>query len=234
MSKHNVEAYGSRVFEGWREATGETWERYVDHEFVRGLGDGSLQHAAFISYLIQDYIFLAHFSRAWAMVVVKADTISQMRIAATKINGLINGEVQLHTGICAQQGLSEQDLMEAVEARENIAYTRYVMDTGLSGDVLDLLAVLSPCVFGYHEIGVNLVDKRDTRPEYRQWIDSYSDSGYMDVCQSVAVLIEETAAMRLGADPLSSPRWGALCKQFNTATELEIDFWQMGLRLGAL
>ena len=224
--------YDSAIFAGWRETASDTWRQYVDHEFVRGLGDGSLPKSAFIAYLIQDYLFLIHFSRAWALAVVKADTVDQMRTAAATVNALINDEIQLHVEICAGQGISEEQLLLAEEAPENIAYTRYVMDAGVSGDLLDLLAALAPCVFGYHEIGTGLARCKNTLPMYREWIDTYSADDYREVCRMVAQLIEQVAAEKLGDRSEASPRWPSLCRRFETATRLEVDFWQMGIRLG--
>ena len=132
----------------WRASAGDVWQQYIDHEFVVSLGDGSLPRAAFIAYLIQDYIYLLHYSRAWALAVVKSDNAGQMRLAAATVNALINEEIQLHVSICEREGISEQSLLAAEEASENLAYTRYVMDAGLSGDLLDLLAALAPCAFG--------------------------------------------------------------------------------------
>ncbi|MFA9418876.1 MAG: thiaminase II [Gammaproteobacteria bacterium] len=232
MSRINLHDYQSPVFAAWRQAAGQTWSDYIDHEFVRGLGDGSLPREAFIAYLIQDYIFLLHFSRAWAMAVVKAATAAQMRTAAATVNALINDEIQLHIIICEREGISEAQLLEATEASENIAYTRYVMDSALSGDLLDLLAALAPCVFGYHQIGLSLADCQNTTPLYREWIDTYSDPEYVGVCDAVGALIEEVTSEKLGGDPGQNPRWKGLCARFKTATELEVNFWQMGLRLG--
>ena len=231
MSSKQFTNYESPVYEGWRDAAGETWQHYVDHEFVRGIGDGSLPHKAFIHYLIQDYIFLLHFSRAWALAVVKAESVSQMRVAAATVNALINEEIQLHIEICAGEGISESQLEAATEEPDNLAYTRYVMDAGLSGDLLDLLATLAPCVFGYGEIGLRLADSTDTQPAYRQWIDTYQDAEYQSVCTMVAELIEETAQLKLGSDYKDSPRWPALCERFKLATQLEVNFWALGLRL---
>lgn len=226
------EDFGSKVFASWRHAAGPSWFNYVDHPFVRGLGDGSLKHSAYIAYLIQDYIFLLHFSRAWALAVVKSETPEQMRCAAATVNALINEEIQLHVGVCAREGITEQQLLEAPEEPENLAYTRYVMDTGLSGDLLDLLATLAPCVFGYAEIGYRLSQCHDTKPHYREWIDTYHSDDYKPVCISVASLIEQVAYAKLGSQPEQNPRWSVLCQRFKTASELEANFWSMGMRLG--
>lgn len=223
----------SKIVTAWRQASLDSWKSYTDHAFVRGLGDGSLPERAFIAYLIQDYLFLIHFSRAWALAAVKSERIEQIRVAAATVNALINEEIQLHIKLCAAKGIPEQALREATEAPENVAYTRYVMDSGLSGDLLDLLAALAPCIFGYHEIGCQLADCEDTLPMYREWIDTYRDDDTRQVCDTAGQLIDEVALEKLGPDPTLNPRWPALCQRFSTASRLEANFWQMGLRLGA-
>ena len=57
--------------------------------------------------------------------------------------------------MCKKYGISKFDLENADEENANIAYTRYVLELGYSGDFLDLLSALAPCVLGYGEIGIN-------------------------------------------------------------------------------
>nr|WP_251363882.1 thiaminase II [Epibacterium ulvae] len=219
--------YGS-TFGKWRAAAGETWPAYTRHAFVEGMRDGTLPRAAFLHYLVQDYIFLIHFSRAWALAVTKADTIEEMRLCAGTVNALIDEEMKLHIGICAEAGISEADLARAEERTENLAYTRYVLDAGHSGDFLDLLAALAPCVMGYGEIGARLKAEATETP-YQDWIDTYAGDDYQGVCHAVADLLDGAVARRLGASPENSPRWAALCARFTVATRLEVGFWDMGL-----
>ncbi|NDA18608.1 MAG: hypothetical protein EBZ11_04105 [Alphaproteobacteria bacterium] len=77
--------YGTS-FGAWRKASGAAWQDYVCHEFVTQLGDGSLPRPAFLHYLVQDYLFLIHFSRAWALAVTKADEVAEMRTCAATVN----------------------------------------------------------------------------------------------------------------------------------------------------
>lgn len=221
--------YGSRVFARWREAAAEDWRAYTRHAFVEGLRDGSLPRAAFLHYLVQDYVFLVHFSRAWAFAVVKAGSIDEMRLAAGTVDALVNHEMKLHVEICARAGISETELFAAEEEAENLAYTRYVLDSGLSGDFLDMMAALAPCVMGYGEIGARLAAEA-TSDSYAEWIATYSGDEYQGVCQAVGRLIDQAAHARLGEVPEASPRWTALCRRFRQATRLEVGFWDMGLR----
>jgi len=220
-------SYGT-VFPLWRDAAGRAWSAYTEHAFVQALGDGTLPPKAFLHYLVQDYIFLIHFSRAWALAVTKAETIEEMRSCAGTVNVLINDEIALHVSICGAHGIGEADLRVADERHANLAYTRYVLDAGHSGDLVDLLASLAPCVMGYGEIGLRLAQVA-TSGRYREWISTYAGAEYQATCHNVGALIDSAVNLRLGDQPKSSPRWGALCSRFRTATRLEGDFWQMGL-----
>ncbi len=220
-------SYGS-TFAVWRGGAGLEWAAYTDHAFVRGLGDGTLPQAAFLHYLKQDYVFLIHFSRAWALAVTKAETVAEMRLAASTMNGLINHEIALHINTCAEAGIEEGTLFATEERQENLAYTRYVLDAGHSGDLLDLLATLAPCVMGYGAIGTVLAQAK-TSDRYSAWIETYAGADYQQLCHDAGALIDSVVANRLGADPTANPRWARLQSRFTMATKLEVGFWSMGL-----
>ncbi len=219
--------YGN-TFSAWRADAAQDWHAYTHHPFVEGLRDGTLPREAYLRYLVQDYVFLIHFSRAWALAVVKADTVEEMRFATNTLDALLNGEIALHVATCAREGIDEATLFAAPEAVQNIAYTRYVLDAGHSGDFLDLLAALAPCVLGYGEIGLRLAAARGDTP-YGDWIDTYAGAEYQQACRDVGALIDGAVTRRLGPSPQDSPRWAALSQRFATATRLEIGFWGMGL-----
>lgn len=219
--------YGT-TFPLWRAAAGPDWAAYTAHPFVAGLGDGSLQREVFLTYLRQDYLFLIHFARAWALGVTKAGSLDEMRACAETVRALVADEMTLHLQVCAASGIGAAELEATEERLACIAYTRFVLDTGHSGDFLDLLAALAPCVMGYGEIGARL--SREARSEaYGDWIAAYGGPDYQQVCRAVGDLVDGAVRRRLGAQPETSPRWPGLCATFRTATRLEAAFWQMGL-----
>jgi thiaminase (transcriptional activator TenA) len=221
--------YG-RAFRLWREAAAGDWDAYVRHAFVAGLADGSLPRAAFLHYLRQDYIFLHHFARAWALAIVKAQTLAEMQAAAETVRVLLLEEMQLHVRTCAAAGISEAELLATPERPENMAYTRYVLEAGYSGDFLDLLAALAPCVLGYGEIGARLLAGSVPVNPYRDWIETYGGADYQQACAEAGLLIDGALAHRFGGDWAALPRWQGLCQRFAAATRLEVGFWEMGLR----
>ncbi|MDX8355513.1 thiaminase II [Cognatiyoonia sp. IB215182] len=222
-----MSGYGD-VFAALRDHAGDAWRDYTRHTFVEGLKDGSLPRDAFLHYLRQDYIFLIHFSRAWALAVVKSETHAEMLIAVGTVNTLVAEEMQLHIRICEAAGISQEDLFATNERSENLAYTRFVLEAGYSGGLLDLLAALAPCVMGYGEIGARLAAERSS-DIYADWIGTYAGDEYQAACRAVGEMLDAAIARRLGANYEASPRWERLCQTFRTATELEVGFWQMGL-----
>ena len=59
-------------FERLKSEASAEWRAYTEHPFTNGLADGSLPEAAFRHYLVQDYLFLIEFARAYALAVYKS------------------------------------------------------------------------------------------------------------------------------------------------------------------
>lgn len=209
----------------------EAWRAYTHHAFVERLGDGTLPEAAFRHYLVQDYLFLGHFARAYALAAYKSECLADMRQAAATLDALVNEEMRLHLRYCAEWGLDEAAMAATPEDPANLAYTRFVLERGMAGDLLDLLVALAPCVVGYGEIGERLSAAGCARAEnrYRPWIETYAGADYQAVAESARLQLERVARERLGERPLESPRWPALSRTFDQATRLEVGFWSMGL-----
>lgn len=213
--------YG-RTFPLWR-AGAAAWEDYVDAPFVRALADGTLPRPAFLTYLAQDYLFLMHFARAWALATAKSASVEEMQACSATVHALLHHEMPLHVRLCEAAGI---DLRDVEEAPENLAYTRYVLEAGYSGDLLDLLAALAPCVLGYGEIGRRL-STMPHAPDYADWIGTYGSAEYQALCHGTAALIDGAVAHRLGDAPETLPRWRDLSGRFAMATRLEAQFWTL-------
>ncbi len=214
-------------FESLLAATTEDWHDYCHHPFVEQLGQGTLAESSFRHYLIQDYIFLKHFSRAWSLAVYKASTLEDMRSATTTLDALLNHEMKLHVAYGEKFGLSQADMENASESTANLAYTRYTLDCALAGDELDLHVALAPCVIGYGEIGKRLAtdyaDALAANP-YRDWIEMYSGDEYLGVVNDAIERLNRLAVRRS-----TEARFPELVATFAKATRLESAFWQMGL-----
>ncbi|OAN93319.1 thiaminase II [Marinobacter sp. EhC06] len=215
-------------FEDLKKSCQNEWQAYIEHSFVKQLGNATLAPEAFQHYLKQDYLFLIQFARAFALAAYKSPTLSDLRQAKEGLQAIVDVELDLHVSYCKEWGISEQELADLPEARATLAYTRYVLDTGNRGDLLDLHVALSPCMVGYGEIANWLNSRSETiRGEnnpYDAWIAMYESEEFQDAMQAEISWLNERLA------EASPARFKELTRIFSDATRLEIDFWEMGLK----
>ncbi len=215
---------GSGAFERLRGGAGALWTGFTGHPFVQSLGDGTLPAPAFRRYLTQDYLFLIQFARAYALAGYKASRPADLRAASDGFAAIL-GELPLHVSYCAGWGLDEPAMAAEPEALETVAYTRFVLDCGAAGDLLDLYAALAPCVLGYAEIGLGLNTGWAVGNPYASWIATYAGPDYQAAAAATCGTLE-----RLWAERGGDARAAALQATFDTAVRLETSFWEMGWR----
>jgi thiaminase/transcriptional activator TenA len=206
----------------------QDWDAYIQHSFVQQLAKGTLAHSCYLHYLKQDFLFLKQYARAYALAIYKANTLADMRGALLSVNTLLNSEISHHVSYCANWGLTESDMEAEDEDAGTVAYTRYVLDTGIKGDIVDLYAALAPCSMGYAEIGRNLSAGENTKLQgnpFIDWITLYAGEKFQ---QSAAQGTAHIDALLAEID-LESQRGQNLIKIFRTATRMETAFWQQGL-----
>lgn len=218
--------FESGLFGKLRKHAGATWVNYTHHPFLEQLANGTLPEVCFKRFLTQDYLFLIHFSRAYALLAAKSVRLNDIKDALAGLKS-VTEEMPLHVGYCAKWGISEKDLENEIEATQTIAYTRFVLDIGQIGDRLDLMAALMPCVAGYAEIGMRLASSKNTVFDgnpYAEWIKNYESEEYYQGVQTSIHMLN-----RLGEEDDSAARFERLADIFTTSTRLEIEFWQMVL-----
>jgi thiaminase/transcriptional activator TenA len=216
----------STPFERLKQVCSAEWRAYCEHEFVKQLGAGTLSMEAFQHYLKQDYLFLVHFGRAWGLAVYKSRDIKQLRQSLDSLKAIIDVELDLHVKYCEEWGISEAELADLAESRATLAYTRYVLETGNRGDILDLHVALAPCIVGYAEIGNWLIQQPTTVREgnpYNPWMEMYISKEFQQAAQAEFDWSNEQMK------EVSEARFQELARIFSEATRLEADFWQMGL-----
>ena len=215
------------LFERLKADCAKDWTDYTHHAFVEQMADGSLPLKAFQDYLVQDYLFLIQFARAYALSIYKSRSLAEMRNGLEGLKAILDVEMDLHVRMCARWDLGAVDLEAVPEKSETVAYTRFVLDAGNAGDLLDLYVALAPCMIGYGEIGARLAPNdpvdESTNP-YAEWINEYASDGYQDLVQATIKNLDDLAAMMM-----TEARYPQLQKLFGAGCRLERDFWQMGL-----
>ncbi|KAJ1536098.1 hypothetical protein HK096_000708, partial [Nowakowskiella sp. JEL0078] len=124
------------------------WNDYIDHPFVKGIADGTLPAECFKHFIKQDYLYLIHYARGYALAAYKEHEFEEIASAADVVLNIYH-ESKLHIEFCKQWGVSLEELKSTNEATANLSYSRYFLEKGLSGDKLDLYVAMAPCLIGY-------------------------------------------------------------------------------------
>ncbi|THH13095.1 hypothetical protein EW146_g7093 [Bondarzewia mesenterica] len=216
------------------EANASVWKQYVEHDFVKQLGRGTLPKECFLHFIKQDYIYLKYYSRAYGLVAAKSPDYDVIASAAEVMMHIVR-ESRLHKSFCELWGVSPEELEGGPESPACTAYGAYILDMGLQGDSSRLVMALAACLIGYGEVGLWL--KREaSKPDswvklegnpYVRWIDDYAGEEYQDAVRKGIARIEAMAA----ADPPSPKRFEEWRLVWEKCTRLEKGFWDMGLSL---
>ena len=239
MKHHAVtEPTGTGVAAAWhlpgslwarlKAACAEDWRRYLANDFIWHIADGTLPSSAYRHFIEQDYLYCLNFCRAYALAASRSRSAGELRRSLSRAVAILDGELEVHRRLLADRGLSQEEIEALPESSANIAYTRYLLDVGASGDLLELHVALSICVVGYAEVGDLLLGHERTKFEgnpYRSWIEQYADPDFQALADSVRDHLDDMSEGRL-----TLPRFAELVLVFRQTLRLDIGFWDMAYR----
>jgi len=215
-----------RASDAFRQGAHAIWEANYAHPFVQGIGDGTLSGERYRYYLAQDYVYLIDFSRFFAMAAAKAQDLAPMERFARLLDETLHFEMDLHRSLCAEFGISRQELERTRPSPTCLGYTSYLLRVAYEGEAATLLAALLPCSWGYGEIGLRLKAKGlPPAAQYAKWIETYASAEYQEIVGWLRALFDE-AAGELGA-----ARRVRLQEIFDTSSRWEYLFWEMAWKM---
>ena len=103
------------------ERTKQIWDNYNEHPFVKGIEEGSLDKEKFKFYIVQDYLYLEEFAKAFALGVVKAKSLKTANLFAKYIP-VMNGELDVHDGFLKDFGVTEEEIKNTKRSLLNLSY----------------------------------------------------------------------------------------------------------------
>jgi len=198
------------------------WDAQLDHPFVAGIGDGSLEVERFKRWVVQDYRYLKEFARVFAWGAAKAERLETMSWYASALDLTLNTEMGLHRAYAARFGLSDAELEAAPMWPTTRAYTDFLVRTAAEGDQAELVAALLPCAWGYVHIARQLAARpAPADPRYADWIAQYASAEF---AAAVDWLVAE---MNRLADGTTAAKRQRLVELFVTSSRYEWQFWEM-------
>lgn len=202
----------------------ELWEDYLKHPFIKEIGEGTLPKEKFLAYLIQDYLYLKEFVRVFAMGVVKANTIEEMKLFDSGIGGSIEDETATHIKYMEELGVMSCDAEKYPLSITNTSYTSYMQSVALTSGLKEIVMATLPCTWSYYYIGKHLAENyKDNLGEnyYGEWIKSYSSPEFSKVVEKWINYTNEICKN------LNEKEKQSLNDIFTKASIYEMDFWNM-------
>jgi len=169
------------------------WESYLEHPFVKGIGEGTVEKDKFIHYMKQDYVYLIEYSRVFAIGSQKANNLETMTAFANLLHGTLNFEMDLHREYAAKFGISNEELESTEPSATMTAYTSYMISQAELGGVENAVAAVLACAWSYNWIGKQLATwPGATEHElYGNWVRMYASEGFTQIAENCITLINE-------------------------------------------
>lgn len=202
------------------------WESYINHEFVKKIANGSLNHNKFRFFIEQDFAYLVDYGRVHCIAASKAPTIEDME-KELAIVGNIKTEMEHHKEkLINSFGIKDEEYFNNIKRGSALKnYSRYFADVAKRGNWAELVTSLTPCLMGYGQALVQVKDLITTAdPLYKNWLDVYSSKMYVDAMDDGKVIMNHIAATYPPEDiDILVTIYGQVC-------ELETKFWDAALQ----
>ena len=185
--------------------TEELWKSYLEHPFVKGIADGSLDIDRFRFFMIQDYRYLLEYSRVFAFGILKSHREDIMRRFAVMVRETLDGEMAIHKKYMARLGITPDEVKNSKTA------------------LLDILVAVLSCAWSYQYIGQTLakIPGAIENETFGEWIEGYCSEEYVANTEDIIGLVNE-----LG-DGISEERAAYLEEVFKNCGRYEYGFWDM-------
>lgn len=205
------------------EAAAPVWARCLEHPFVTGIGDGTLDVEKFRFFMLQDYLYLFDYAKVFALGVVKARDPELMRTFAKNVDAVLGGEMNIHRAYMKRLGITEEQVFAVAPALDNISYTNYMLSVASNGTPAEIVASILACSWSYAEIGQALAKNPGAmeHPFYGEWIQGYASDEYAAANDALIKLMNDLAK------DAPEEQLKHLTEIFVNCSRYELGFWDM-------
>lgn len=192
-------------------------EASLNHPFVQGIADGSLDQRCFAFYVAQDSFFLESFARAYSIAAAKSSDRAGFNLFHQLAGGVLE-ELNLHQNYAQEWGINLQQVTPSVATRR---YTDFLLATAWGNEVGLTACAMTPCMRLYYFLGTTLAEKGTGDHQYSDWIKTYSDGEFSQLVATLEGLVDRYEVTEAEAN--SSYRYALLCERdfFTAAWELQ-------------
>ena len=159
----------------------------LEHPFVQGIGNGSLQKAIFVYYVEQDAFFLEAFARAYSIAAAKAPDWESFQVFHQLADGVLE-ELHLHKSYAQSWGVDIDAIAPEPATRQ---YTDFLLSTAWSQPIGVTAVAMSPCMRLYAYLGQQLAIGGISSHIYKRWIETYSSDEFEPLALQLEAIVNQ-------------------------------------------
>lgn len=202
----------------WHDQVATTWRASFHHPFIKGLQMGTLPHAIFRNYLIQDHLYLEgftglHYELAAALPQNQGAILRQL----VKESGEDPARDKLHVAL----KITATDFATTPVAPTNYAYLAHMTYQLHAVNVFAGVASLLPCYWLYAEIGARFSQLTSPDPLYQDFFNSYASADFTAAANQFRQLTDQLA------ETVGPAVRQTMATAFFRSTVYEAHFWEM-------
>ena len=208
-------------------ASDDIWKQYNEHPFVLGIQNGDLDRNKFRYYIIQDYLYLEEYAKAFAVGVAKAKSLETANLFSKYIY-VMNGELNVHSGYIARLGISQDEITSTPRSLDNLSYTSYMLRVAYEEGEAEILAAILSCAYSYEIIAKNIVRNNPGSVNdgfYGDWIKGYASDAY---AADNVILIDTLNRL---TENYTESQIRHLIDIFVACSRYELAFWEMSWKV---
>ncbi|MEW6493109.1 MAG: TenA family protein [Cyanobacteriota bacterium] len=179
----------------------------LEHPFVQGIANGTLDRTKFAYYVGQDAFFLEAFARAYSIAAAKATDWEGFNTFHALAGGVLE-ELKLHEDYAAKWGVDLRNVEPGAATRR---YTDFLLATAWGSEVSLITVAMAPCMRLYAFLGQQLAKKGIPNHQYGDWIRTYSDREFEELAQKLERLTDQYT--KNSASVESTYRYAMLCER---------------------
>lgn len=215
--------------------TEQLWDRTKDLraaiddlEFLRLLGDGTLPPEVFRTYIEQDSLYLAGYSKVLAILASKSPDVRAAQFWATSAATAVSVESALHDELLGS-GLLPARAAEPQHSQACLGYVSYLIATAATESYAVGAAAALPCFWIYAEVGRELAARAaavlaaDPEHPYARWVATYGAAEFQESAAAARALVDAAAEFA------NDRERDAMATAFTVATRYELMFWDTAL-----
>lgn len=199
------------------------WEKCLQVDFIKEMGNGTLSKEKFLNYIIQDSLYLRDYIKAHAMAVFKSRTLKEMKAFYSVLSYVNDSENATRLKYLSDNGLIDDDIENFEKNSACKAYADFLLDYAVNYDIPEIVMAFMPCMLGYYEVFQLIIEKYPEvmSSHYKDFVGDYTSAEYKKSCDDWIGFANDIC------ESLDDERKNKLKKIYMRSSVYELEFWEM-------